>query len=206
MDTNGATQRDPLDAEVDFLTPELRSDLLDRWHEPQRVYHDVEHLVAVLRAVDLLEDAGESFDGTAVRLAAWFHGAVFDPAGTENTEKSALLAERALDPAAPVQEVARLIRMTSGHHVTDGDLDAAVFSDADMSVLGSEPESYDRYSRDVREEYAHVPDDRFRAGRGAALEALLERKAIFHTTAARDQWEKQARANLHRELGLLGRR
>lgn len=203
MDTDRGTTTDPLDAAVEFLTPDLRADLLERWNGPQRRYHNETHLRAVLRAVDLLEEAGESFDGTAVRLAAWLHTAVFDPAGSENNDKSADFTEAVLDPAAPVDEVARLVRLMGGHRVEVGDLNGSVLSDADLAVLGADPETYDTYAHDVRHEFAHVPGERFVAGRIAALEGLLERRSVFHTRAGRDTWEKQAHANLNRELGLL---
>ncbi|MFN3338319.1 MAG: hypothetical protein ACK40Z_01345 [Dietzia sp.] len=203
MDTDRPAAVDPLDAEVEFLTPELRSDLLERWNEPQRYYHNETHLRAVLRAVDALEADGEAFDGTAVRLAAWFHTAVFDPTESENNDKSAVFTEKALDPAAPVDEVARLVRLMGGHRVEAGDLNGAVLSDADLAVLGAEPDTYDTYTHDVRHEFAHVPGERFVPGRIASLEGLLERKSVFRTRAGRDAWEKQAHANLNRELGLL---
>lgn len=203
MDTDRTASADPLDATVEFLTPELRSDLLERWNEPQRCYHNETHLRAVLRAVDALEADGEPFDATEVRLAAWLHAAVFDPAESENNAKSAAFAERALDPAAPVEEVARLVELMAGHRVEPGDLNGAVLSDADLAVLGADPETYDTYAADVRHEFAHVPGERFVAGRIAALEGLLERRSVYRTRAGRDRWEKQAHANLNRELGLL---
>lgn len=203
MDTDRVNITDPLDVDVEYLSPELRSDLLERWNEPQRRYHNETHLRTVLHAVDALEADGESFDGTAVRLAAWFHSAVFDPTESENNEKSAVWTERVLDPAAPVEEVARLVRLMGGHRVEAGDLNGAVLSDADLSVLGADPESYDAYTQDVRHEFAHVPGERFVAGRIAALEGLLDRRSVFLTRAGRDAWEKQAHANLNRELGLL---
>ena len=99
MDTDRGTAIDPLDAQVEFLTPALRPDLLERWNEPQRRYHNETHLRAVLRAAAALEADGEAFDGTAVRLAAWLHTAVFDPTESENNDKSAVFTERVLDPA-----------------------------------------------------------------------------------------------------------
>ncbi|GLB64423.1 hypothetical protein NCCP2495_23020 [Dietzia sp. NCCP-2495] len=203
MDTDRVNYAEPLDAEVEFLTPELRADLLERWNEPQRRYHNETHLRAVLQAIDTLEEDGESFDGTAVRLAAWCHAAVFDPTESENNDKSAGWTQRELDPAAPVDEVVRLVRLMGGHRVEAGDLNGSVLSDADLAVLGSDPDTYDAYTQDVRHEYAHVPGERFVAGRVAALEGLLERRSVFLTRAGRDAWEKQAHANLNRELGLL---
>ena len=56
MDTDRVNYAEPLDAEVEFLTPELRADLLERWNEPQRRYHNETHLRAVLRAVDAADN------------------------------------------------------------------------------------------------------------------------------------------------------
>ena len=203
MDTDRVNNADPLAVDVEYLSAELRSELLERWNEPQRYYHNETHLRAVLHAVDALEADGEAFDGTAVRLAAWFHSAVFDPTESENNEKSAAWTEQVLDPSAPVEEVARLVRLMGGHRVQEGDLNGSVLSDADLAVLGSDPDTYDAYSQDVRHEFAHVPGERFVSGRIAALEGLLERGSVYLTRAGRDAWERQARANLNRELGLL---
>ena len=203
MDTDRVNAADPLDVVVEYLTPELRAELLERWNDPQRRYHNETHLRAVLQAIDALEADGESFDGTEVRLAAWFHTAVFDPTESENNEKSAVWTEQRLDPAAPVEEVARLVRLMGGHRVEPGDLNGEVLSDADLAVLGADPETYDTYTQDVRHEFAHVPGEKFVAGRRAALEGLVERRSVYLTTAARDAWEKQAHANLNRELGLI---
>ena len=52
----------------------VAEDLLARWSEPHRRYHDIEHLRDVLDAVDLLD--AHAADPMAVRLAAWFHDAV----------------------------------------------------------------------------------------------------------------------------------
>jgi|GEM_PF-5011424 len=34
----------PRDAALDFLTPGLRADLLERWSDPRRAYHGPAHL------------------------------------------------------------------------------------------------------------------------------------------------------------------
>ena len=99
MDTDRTASADPLDAPVGFLTPELRADLLRRWNEPQRRYHNETHLRAVLRAVDALEDLLKAGASPAVRLGA--AKAVFD---LSLHERDAAEIMRRLDDIERLQE------------------------------------------------------------------------------------------------------
>lgn len=175
--------------------------LVSRYADPSRVYHDVRHLRAVLEAVDLLQDEGA--DREAVELAAWFHDAVYDVQQTENEAASATLAEMMLAPYADDAkraEVVRLVLLTRDHAVTDGDPNGAVLCDADLAVLAGGREDYGAYLARVRAEYAHVGDADFLAGRAAVLRGLLALPSLFHTAVGLAQWEGPARANLTREL------
>ncbi|GAA3756489.1 HD domain-containing protein [Spinactinospora alkalitolerans] len=178
------------------------AELLARWAEPHRRYHTLDHLRAVLAAVDELADAAA--DAATVRYAAWFHDAVYQGEPGTDEERSARLAERLLPrcglTARRALEVARLVRVTAGHTPEPGDADAEVLCDADLAVLGRAPEDYAAYAEAVREEYAHVGDADFRAGRAAVLRGLLDRPALYRTPSARARWEERARANLTAEL------
>jgi predicted metal-dependent HD superfamily phosphohydrolase len=179
--------------------------LLARWAEPHRGYHDVAHLAEVLDRVDLL--AAEADQPDAVRLAAWFHDAVYDPTATDNEERSAgvaatTLRQLAVEPGL-VEEVVRLVRLTTTHEVPDDDRDGAVLCDADLAVLASNEPRYTSYVDGVRHEYAHVDDAAFAAGRAQVLSTLLDRPALFRTSHGRQAWEQRARANLTAELDRL---
>ncbi|WP_316526855.1 HD domain-containing protein [Kitasatospora brasiliensis] len=180
-------------------------ELLRRWSEPQRRYHSVAHLRAVLGHVDEL--AGHAADPDTVRLAAWFHDAVYRPDRTENEERSAALAVRALTaaglPAERVTEVERLVLLTVDHDPAPGDRDGEVLCDADLAVLGGTPEAYAAYAAAVREEYGFVPEPDFRAGRTAVLRHLLALPALYRSPAARERFTGAARTNLTAELDTL---
>ncbi|MBO4272272.1 metal-dependent phosphohydrolase [Microbispora triticiradicis] len=186
----------------------LAAELAARWAEPHRRYHTTAHLRAVLAAVEPL--AAQAADADAVRLAAWFHDAVYDGRPGRDEERSAQLAQSRLPacglPPARVAEVARLVRLTAGHTYEPGDANAAVLCDADLAILGAPPETYEAYTRAVREEYRHVPDDGFRAGRAAVLRALLGKPRLYGTPVGRDLWEDRARENMTRELADLEER
>ena len=180
---------------------------LDRYAEPHRRYHDLRHLAQVLGGVDELAPAAD--DLVAVRLAAWFHDAVYEPTRRDNEARSAALAERVLArvgvPAATVAEVARLVRLTATHTVAPGDRNGAVLCDADLAILGTAPARYDEYAAAVRAEYALVDDNAFRTGRAAVLAGLLGRPRLYATAAAGARFELAARRNVSRELaGLTG--
>ncbi|MFF5633626.1 hypothetical protein [Streptomyces sp. NPDC012825] len=179
--------------------------LLARWAEPQRRYHTVDHLRAVLDRIDELADqGGEGGELELVRLAAWFHDAVYRPDRSENEERSAVLAERALTEAGltphEVAEVARLVRLTVTHDPAEGDLNGETLCDADLAVLAGGPDAYAEYAAAVREEYAFVPDTAFREGRAAVLRHLLDLPRLFRTPYGAAVWEQKARENVEREL------
>jgi predicted metal-dependent HD superfamily phosphohydrolase len=145
-------------------------------------------------------------DPAAVRLAGWYHDAVYDPRRGDNEEVSAERARiglRGLVDDATVEEVARLVLLTAGHDPAPVDTNGAVLCDADLAVLAGPPESYAAYASAVREEYRHLTDEEFTAGRAAVLEHLLALPALYRLPETAAQWTDRARANLAAELSLL---
>jgi predicted metal-dependent HD superfamily phosphohydrolase len=178
--------------------------VVEAWSEPHRRYHDLAHLAAVLGLVGELAGAAE--DPDAVRLAAWDHDVVYVPHRSDNEAVSAGRAEaglRGLVPDDRVAEVARLVLLTAGHDPADDDRNGAVLCDADLAVLAGPPEAYAGYASAVREEYGHLDDATFTAGRIAVLEGLLARPALYRLPRTAAEWTPRARANVRAELALL---
>jgi predicted metal-dependent HD superfamily phosphohydrolase len=177
-----------------------RDALLSAYGDPARGYHDRLHLTEVLDRIDELEEPGG--DGTALRLAAWFHDGVYD--GLRGDEdRSAIWAEDALAQTAYAAEVARLVRLTEHHDPGPDDIAGQVLCDADLAILAAERSRYDAYVAGVRRDYAHISDADFAIGRAAVLRDLTSRDRLFHTAYAREHWEPRARANLAAELAAL---
>ncbi|MFC9999497.1 metal-dependent phosphohydrolase [Nocardia sp. NPDC127526] len=187
------------------LAREVGEDLVRRYSEPHRRYHTVEHLATMLAVIDDL--AGDAADIDAVRYAAFFHDAVYAVDRADNEERSARLAEDVLPglgvPSGTVAEVARLVRLTSGHHPEPADRNGGVLCDADLAILAADESGYAAYTSAVRAEYAHVPDELFRKGRAAVLQGLRQQEHLFRTPIARGRYEAAARANLAAELADL---
>ncbi|MEV4515032.1 metal-dependent phosphohydrolase [Dactylosporangium sp. NPDC049525] len=179
--------------------------LIERWSEPHRRYHTLDHLAVMLGVIDAHAEIAD--DADAVRLAAWFHDAIYEPFAPDNEERSALLALSVLPDlgvsADRVAEVARLVRLTAGHSVAAGDRNGALLADADLAILASPPADYARYAAAVRQEYAAVPEDAFRSGRAQILGSFLAEPDLFRAVPARAEWTARAHDNLRAEITTL---
>jgi predicted metal-dependent HD superfamily phosphohydrolase len=184
---------------------QLFQELLARYREEYRFYHNLDHLRQVVGTAVILQRFAHDF--TAVQLAAWFHDAVYDPRANDNEERSATYAVASLQainlPENSVATVQRLILATKSHQAAPGDGDAHVLLDADLAILGSAPERYDAYSRAIRQEYAWVPAEQYRYGRRQVLASFLQRDHIYHTPPMTAAYEQPARRNIERELTLI---
>ena len=188
-------------------------DLLSRWHEPHRHYHDARHLSEVLTAIDTL-CAADSVGGrshSVAALAGWFHDAVYEVRpGAPNEAESAALAARQLarlgvDPELTARVVA-VVLDTASHDLSPAeaaDPARVVVHDADLWVLAAPVARFDEYCAQVREEYAHVPAPLYASARAEVLRPFLMREHVYRTPHALVQWEPSARENLARELTRL---
>jgi predicted metal-dependent HD superfamily phosphohydrolase len=184
------------------VTPELEA----AYAQPHRRYHTRTHIEQCLALLDQVPDLTET-EHQILTYAIWWHDAVYDPAASDNEAKSAEMAKRDLrdfDVSLHARdEVARLILLTAGHEVEEGDRLGEILVSIDLSILGAPDDRYDAYAKAVREEYPHVPDDLWRTGRARVLQRFLDAKVIFPDPAFAQWLESQARANLSRELASL---
>ncbi|WP_435199052.1 HD domain-containing protein [Janibacter sp. GS2] len=187
------------------------TDLLDRWLEDHRAYHDAVHLAEVLAALDELSEGGDlpARDRHLAGLVAWYHDAVYDAgvAAGVNEEASAALAQQRLPllglPEEVVAEVVRLVRESATHEMTTRDPATLAFHDADLWILASPTERFDAYCHQVRLEYRMVPRADFARGRTAVLTPFATRERLYLTEHAHAHWTQRARVNLARELDRL---
>jgi predicted metal-dependent HD superfamily phosphohydrolase len=186
--------------------------LIDRWMQPGRHFHNVRHLSDVLARVDELER--ETHEPQLVRLAAWYHGAIFDAdegasyaqRGGEDELASAALARAELTalglPEPGPERVAEMVTALRRHAPRPDDADCAVLCDADLAMLAGDPQRYRTYLAEVRAEYAHLPLEEFVRARIEILTKLNQRESLFLTPLGA-AWEGPARENLGAELHRL---
>jgi predicted metal-dependent HD superfamily phosphohydrolase len=169
----------------------------------KRYYHTMTHLDSIIS--ELLPVAGEFSDWNAIVFATGYHDIVYNVLLTDNEEKSARLAEERLEslscPAGAIAKCAGLIRATQKHEPSDHETN--LFTDADLSILGAEPERYRVYLEQIRKEYRIYPDFLYYKGRKKVLHHFLGMPRVFKTRHFYDRYELRARMNLRAELDQL---
>lgn len=185
-------------------TDSLARALIAAWSEPHRRYHTLQHLGECLAHLDAAREHAQR--PAEARLALWFHDAVYDPRRHDNEQRSADWARDTLLDAGVPHEAAHRVQafvLATRHDAPAGAGDTQLVVDIDLAILGAARERFDEYERQVRLEYAHVPEADYRAGRARLLRGLLARPSLYATSFFRSRFEASARENLARSIERL---
>lgn len=183
----------------------LHAELVARYSEAGRFYHTLQHLAECFATFDPAAHRAER--PAEIELALWFHDAIYDTRAQDNEEQSARFAQQELREGGAMEDVAErvaaLVLATRHAAVPDG-ADAKLLVDVDLAILAAPEARFAEYERQVRQEYAWVPEEAFRRGRTQVLRSFLERDAIYGTAWFGERLEVKARANLARSIRELG--
>ena len=192
----------PAISENDERLSEIFDCLVQKYSEKHRFYHNLSHVNSLLGAA---EDFKEKFaDDRSVKLAIWFHDAVYEPKRTDNEVQSARLAVQSLEkleiPEKLIERTRRMILATEKHNAETMDFDGRLFLDLDLGILGADEKIYGEYKRAIRREYSFVPFFLYRRLRRRILENFLTREFLYFTREMREKFEKRARQNIANEI------
>jgi predicted metal-dependent HD superfamily phosphohydrolase len=181
-------------------------DLIGRYCEPHRRYHTLQHLDECFEKFAEIEAEAES--PGEIELALWFHDAIYDTRRQDNEERSAAWA-RSVAVGAGMPNLAadrvHMLVLATVHDAVPSAQDERILVDVDLSILAAPPQRFDEYERQIRDEYAWVPEPSFRASRREILEGFLARPRIFGTREFFERYEARARGNLQRSITALAR-
>ena len=190
----------------------LWQDIATRYNEPQRAYHSLQHIQQLFGQFKRIEQY--FYEPHIIALALYYHDVIYEPTRSDNELKSAEYAVESLShylSAEQCEHIYALIMMTASHHIDDINKDSnkakksdgAYLLDMDLSILGASWSEYKQYAKDVRQEYAHVLNADYCAGRIEVLEGLLAHPTLYLTDDYHSRLEQQARNNIKREITLL---
>ena len=177
------------------------------YSEPHRHYHNFDHIIYCLDLADKVRGLNNKHC-LELELAIWFHDIVYSVTEPNNEEKSVIVFNSSIDNLNAKVYVSKvkinsLILRTKTHKQTNSSSSLSnLMSDIDLAILGDEPEKYDVYEKNIREEYSFVPIDAYQAARSNILNDFLLRDHIYHTSLLKPR-EKMARANLQRAINNL---
>ena len=187
-----------VDVSGDIVT-EAWQDLLLHYSETHRFYHTLDHIDRMLGWLD-----SASAGHNSIEFAIWYHDVIYDPRSAQNESLSADFFRSGIGShISPTlaSDIRRLILATDHRRHLSNTADESLLVDIDLSILGESGDIYDDYSRDIRSEYAHVPDAEYAEGRRTVLSGFLER-TIF-TNVPFLTLEDIARENILREITTL---
>ena len=175
--------------------------LFKNYKNSKRVYHDLSHVVQLLKMLD--EHSIHVNNKDIFYFAIWYHNAVFYSWRKNNVELSANLAKEKLTQAQfPVEFTEKVVQyiLATENYVSDNTNDLNYFLDFDLYVYASDRTVYEVYVQQLRDEWHFYPNFLLRARRKKFLSNLLEKEFIFNTEEFRDASEKIARENIQFEL------
>jgi predicted metal-dependent HD superfamily phosphohydrolase len=179
-------------------------ELIKAYTAAGRHYHTLQHLQQMLNVLEPVKAQFSDYD--TLLFALFYHDIVYRVSRKDNEEKSAALARERLSALAyspaGIERCRQMILATKGH-TASADPDIDLFTDADLSILGSSSAQYRTYAAKVRREYGIYPNMVYNPGRKKVLQHFLEMPFIFKTLYFRAAYESSARQNIQQELDTL---
>jgi predicted metal-dependent HD superfamily phosphohydrolase len=127
--------------------------LKEKYSEKSRFYHNLSHVKALLNLLDSLKDKIQ--DQNAIRFSLLFHDVIYDTRRNDNEEESARFASETLDKlhinTKTIEFIRDLILATKSHSGRYLSEEGKLFLDMDLAILGMKEETYQKYSKAIRE-------------------------------------------------------
>lgn len=178
----------------------LKEFLISKYSEKHRFYHNLSHINYLLKA----SEKHNFTDLEAVKFVIWFHDVIYDPKSTKNEIESAEIARVKLTElglvADKISKIEKIILATQKHDSAGLDDDGELFLDLDLSILGADSETYQKYQKAIQSEYSFVPWFLYKRARRKILENFLQREFIYFTDEIRQTIESIARLNIQQEI------
>jgi predicted metal-dependent HD superfamily phosphohydrolase len=186
----------------DSIIERLWKDLTDKYSS-SRYYHTIDHLDHLDRELKNVQQHIQHWD--IVVLAIAYHDIIYNVLKNDNEEKSARYAFKVLSEFISIEKLQQLHEtiLATKAHSSSSNPDTNYFTDADLSILGSNHEEYTNYTKQIRKEYQLFPDIIYKPGRQKVIKHFLAMDKIFKTGYFFNIYEMQARENLKQELVML---
>ncbi|KAJ3450659.1 hypothetical protein M0812_06843 [Anaeramoeba flamelloides] len=206
-------------------TKNIKKEILSKWYDKvyqlytseNRHYHSLVHVQSLL---NLYQEYQSLIENKQVMiLSIFFHDVIYDPKKGDNEEKSNELFQQFASETnlnqSVITKVSEFILATkrkklfnSNQSLNDENQyenDLKLFLDFDWSILGSDEQTYEQYSKAVHLEYNHLGElykQKRLAFLGIALQKLTNDK-LYLTDFGKKQFLKNSIKNVQNEIKVL---
>src|SRR5512139_2428954 len=170
--------------------------LVERYHEPHRAYHTLQHIGEGIGHLTSVRSAPAE-----VAVAVWCHDAIYNPRASDNERRSAAWARAVLGDTPVARKVETMILATKQEAVPQ-DAASRLLVDIDLAILAAPEPRYSEYEAQIRKEYAFVDAAAWRVERQKMLRSFSDRAFIYGSPEFRNL-ETRARRNLERSINAL---
>ncbi len=180
----------------------ILSELLAPYGEPQRGYHNFQHITEMLAHLETYRSLRRQ--PGLLTLAILFHDVVYDTSQTGGANERAsadvaLTYMQAQGYGLRDQSYVHELIMDTTHTARAETSDGRLMQDFDLLSFALAPD-FKVTAYGIRREYRHLTELEFWTGRLTVLEWFLDRPALYHTPMIHDQYESRARKNIEAEL------
>jgi predicted metal-dependent HD superfamily phosphohydrolase len=186
------------------LKDELWGEIEKKYSNKKRHYHTLQHLDNLL--LQLIEIKSKVHNWETILFSLYYHDIIYNILKSDNEQKSFEFAEKRMKQISVPTETLDTCKehiLATKSHLKSTNNDTNYFTDADLSVLGQNWETYSDYYQNVRKEYSIYPDFVYNPGRKKVLNYFLTMERIFKTDYFCEKFENQAKQNLLKEIELL---
>lgn len=186
-------------------------DLVTRYSEPHRVYHNLDHLIEVVDTLEHLPPRAKPEEPLTTLFAMFYHDSIYRLGAHGNEAFSAVFAvfdARIMGVARRMPNLRYRVQATD-HKNLARTYDDQLACDIDLLHLGKEWDEFSAKRELVRLEYLPVAAN---AGLSAAtfahkcadaLDPFVKRRTIYQTPYFQENFEAQAQENLKRHISEL---
>lgn len=177
------------------LTKKYWQEIESHYNSKNRYYHNLSHIYNMLKRAK--EKANKITDYDSLRFAIWYHDIIYRVTKSSNEQKSAKIADNRLKSFRfnenQLISVEKLIISTKNHQILlSENKDNDYLLDFDLSILGTDWNTYKNVLQNIRKEYAIYLDFIYNRGRKKVLLHFLERKTLYFTQDYQKRFENQA--------------
>lgn len=176
----------------EFFSEDVIIDIISNWNEPHRHYHNINHLLSILKNIDdyFLTDENEHLymgdDYKTLIIAAFFHDVVYDPKAINNEDNSIeyfLSVSKGLSSES-IEQIVDIINVTKSRTIPE--INKMFFMDLkrkfwlfDNSVIYDNTlEGLIDYEHKIFKEYQFLSYDIYKAKR---IEFLKSQITVYNT-------------------------